>query len=71
MTTAAKNHDVADLSLADAGQARIEWADRHMPVLASIRKRFAAEKPLDGVPTPTSTPSATSAPRSRWTTAPT
>ena len=41
MTTAAKNHDVADLSLADAGQARIEWADRHMPVLASIRERFA------------------------------
>ena len=33
MTTAAKNYDVADLSLADAGQARIEWADRHMPVL--------------------------------------
>ena len=39
MTTAAQNHDVADLALADAGQARIEWADRHMPVLASIRKR--------------------------------
>jgi len=49
MTTAAQNHDVADLALADAGQARIEWADRHMPVLASIRKRFAAERPLDGV----------------------
>jgi adenosylhomocysteinase len=49
MTTAAKNHDVADLALADAGQARIEWADRHMPVLASIRERFAREKPLEGV----------------------
>jgi adenosylhomocysteinase len=49
MTTAAKNHDVADLSLADAGQARIEWADRHMPVLASIRARFEKEKPLEGV----------------------
>jgi adenosylhomocysteinase len=49
MTTAAQNHDVADLSLSDAGQARIEWADRHMPVLASIRKRFAAERPLDGI----------------------
>src|SRR6185436_16130607 len=49
MTTAAQNYDVADLSLADAGQARIDWADRHMPVLASIRKRFAAEKPLDGI----------------------
>ena len=44
MTTAAKNHDVADLALADAGQARIEWADRHMPVLASIRERFDARE---------------------------
>jgi adenosylhomocysteinase len=49
MTTAAKNHDVADLALADAGQARIEWADRHMPVLASIRERFEREKPLEGI----------------------
>jgi adenosylhomocysteinase len=49
MTTAAQNHDVADLSLADAGQARIEWADRHMPVLASIRERFARERPLEGL----------------------
>jgi adenosylhomocysteinase len=49
MTTAAKNYDVADLALADAGQARIEWADRHMPVLASIRERFARERPLDGI----------------------
>jgi adenosylhomocysteinase len=43
------NHDVKDLSLADAGKARIEWADADMPVLASIRERFAAEKPLDGL----------------------
>ena len=49
MTTAAKNYDVADLALADAGQARIEWADRHMPVLASIRERFGARSPLDGI----------------------
>jgi adenosylhomocysteinase len=49
MTTAAKNYDVADLALADDGQARIDWADRHMPVLASIRERFAREKPLDGI----------------------
>jgi adenosylhomocysteinase len=49
MTTAAKNYDVADLALADAGQARIEWADRHMPVLASIRQRFARERPLEGI----------------------
>ncbi len=43
------NHDVKDLSLADAGKARIEWADADMPVLATIRERFEAEKPLDGL----------------------
>ncbi len=43
------NHDIKDLSLADAGKARIEWADADMPVLASIRERFEAEKPLDGL----------------------
>ena len=43
------NYDVEDLSLAAAGAARIEWADRDMPVLASIRDRFRHERPLDGV----------------------
>ena len=42
-------HHVKDLGLAAAGKARIEWADQDMPVLASIRERFEAEKPLDGV----------------------
>ncbi|WP_210495732.1 adenosylhomocysteinase [Patulibacter sp. SYSU D01012] len=42
-------HDVADLSLATAGEARIDWADAQMPVLAQVRARFAAERPLDGL----------------------
>ncbi len=42
-------HDVADLSLAEAGQVRIAWADGQMPVLRSIRERFAVERPLDGL----------------------
>ncbi|HZO94139.1 MAG TPA: adenosylhomocysteinase [Candidatus Baltobacteraceae bacterium] len=41
--------DVRDLALADAGKARIEWAATFMPVLAQIRDRFAASKPLAGV----------------------
>lgn len=41
-------HDVADLGLAATGKARIEWADRSMPVLRAIRERFAAEQPLAG-----------------------
>ena len=40
--------DVADLALADAGRLKIEWADRQMPVLAGIRERFGAERPLEG-----------------------
>jgi adenosylhomocysteinase len=40
--------DVSDLGLASEGRARIEWADRSMPVLAAIRERFAAERPLAG-----------------------
>ncbi len=43
------DYDVKDLALADAGKDRIEWADRDMPVLADIRTRFEAEKPLDGL----------------------
>jgi len=42
-------HDVADLSLAEAGQVRIAWADGQMPVLRSIRERFEREKPLAGL----------------------
>ena len=40
--------DVADLSLAAEGKKRILWADNDMPVLATIRKRFAKVKPLKG-----------------------
>ena len=42
-------YDVTDLALADEGRLRIEWADRHMPVLRDIRARFEKEQPLDGL----------------------
>ena len=42
-------HDVADLGLARLGRQGIEWADRDMPVLRSIRERFARETPLAGL----------------------
>jgi adenosylhomocysteinase len=41
--------DVKDLSLAEKGKKRIEWADQWMPVVQIIRKRFAQEKPLRGI----------------------
>src|SRR5206468_8088596 len=42
-------HHVKDPSLAEKGHGRIEWAGRSMPVLASIRERFAKQKPLKGL----------------------
>ena len=45
----AKEYDVKDVSLADAGRRRIEWAEQEMPVLRLIRERFAEEKPLKGI----------------------
>jgi len=44
-----ENYDIKDLSLADAGQRRIEWAEQEMPVLRLIRRRFEQEKPLRGI----------------------
>src|SRR5204863_4847430 len=41
--------DVKNLGAAAKGKVRIEWADQWMPVLQLIRKRFAKERPLEGV----------------------
>ncbi|MGD0978543.1 MAG: adenosylhomocysteinase [Candidatus Bathyarchaeia archaeon] len=40
---------VKDASLAPQGRLQIEWASKHMPVLAQIKNRFAKEKPLKGL----------------------
>lgn len=42
-------YDVKDIGLADSGKKRIEWAEREMPVLRSIRQRFEQETPLAGL----------------------
>ncbi len=41
--------DIRDPSLAPAGELRIQWAAREMPVLRLIGERFAKEKPLKGI----------------------
>ncbi len=41
--------DIKDKDLAEGGRRRIHWAEREMPVLRSIRDRFADERPLDGI----------------------
>ena len=43
------NYDVKDLNQAEGGRRRMDWAEREMPVLRSIRERFKEEKPLKGL----------------------
>lgn len=43
------NYDIKDLNQAEGGRRRIDWAEREMPVLRSIRERFKKEKPLKGL----------------------
>ena len=40
--------DFADAKLAELGRQRIAWSSANMPVLESIAKRFATQKPLAG-----------------------
>jgi adenosylhomocysteinase len=41
--------DVKDLSLADKGKQRIEWASQSMPVLGLIQEEFSKTKPFTGL----------------------
>jgi adenosylhomocysteinase len=43
------NYDIKDISLAELGRKRIEWAGREMPVLKQIQERFKEEQPLKGI----------------------
>ncbi|MBM3753356.1 MAG: adenosylhomocysteinase [Acidobacteria bacterium] len=45
----AADYKVADMSLADWGRKEIGIAEHEMPGLMSIRKKYAADKPLKGV----------------------
>jgi adenosylhomocysteinase len=49
LTPVSADYKVADLSLADWGRKEITIAEAEMPGLMSIRKKYAAEKPLAGV----------------------
>ncbi len=40
------DYDVRELRLATQGRRKVEWASRFMPVLESIKKKFAKDKPL-------------------------
>ena len=44
-----EKYDVKDIKLAEGGRLKIEWAELEMPVLRTIQKRFAKERPLEGI----------------------
>ncbi len=46
--TASMKYKVADMSLAEWGRKEIEIAEKEMPGLMAIRKKYSAEKPLKG-----------------------
>jgi adenosylhomocysteinase len=48
-TAEALDYKVADISLADWGRKEISIAEFEMPGLMSIRRKYATDKPLDGV----------------------
>ena len=43
------DYDIKDISLAEKGRLRMEWAEMAMPVSKLIRSRFEEEKPLKGM----------------------
>lgn len=43
------NYNVRDLNLAEGGRRRMDWAQREMPVLTSLEKRYRKERPFEGV----------------------
>lgn len=43
------DYDVKDIKLAPEGKLKIEWAEKQMPVLRTIKDRFKKEQPLKGL----------------------
>jgi adenosylhomocysteinase (EC 3.3.1.1) len=40
---------IRDISLADSGRRKIEWARRHMPILSGLEEEFKKTRPFEGV----------------------
>ncbi|MEW6749260.1 MAG: adenosylhomocysteinase [Candidatus Micrarchaeota archaeon] len=43
------DYEVKDMGLTAQGKLNIEWAERNMPIMASIKERFSKEKPFAGM----------------------
>ena len=42
------NYQIRDLNLAAAGDQKIEWVSKHMPILNRIREKYATAQPFAG-----------------------
>ncbi|MDI9624178.1 MAG: adenosylhomocysteinase [Methanothermobacter sp.] len=42
-------YNVKDISLAPKGKEKIEWVQRHMPVLEHIKREFEEKRPFEGI----------------------
>src|SRR5919199_5286776 len=52
MTTQFHNYmdyRIKDISLADAGKKKIDWAETHMPVLNALKQKYEKIKPIRGI----------------------
>ena len=47
--TKERSYDIADISLAERGRFRMQWAAKEMPVLDLIEARFKQEQPFKGI----------------------
>lgn len=43
------DYDIKNMALAEDGKLSVDWANKSMPVLNSVKKRFLDEKPLAGI----------------------
>src|ERR671926_147324 len=43
------DYRIKDISLADDGKRKIDWAEVHMPVLVALRQKYEKPKPLEGI----------------------
>ncbi len=46
--TTGTNYKVKDISMAEDGQMKIEWAESRMPVLMALREKYRESQPLKG-----------------------
>ena len=41
--------DIRNLALYESGERKIQWVKANMPILSSLEKEFAEEKPFEGL----------------------